>query len=124
MACSASASGSAWAASSPARPRMNSWSRTSMADDSSRPDSASVRASSRFSHPMTSHWKRAALSRLTCSPVGTSTLPARWPHFLPPCSWSSKCTAAAPCSANSLASLSTAERPPWPVSPSATIGRR
>lgn len=93
-------------------PRMNSWSRTSMVLLRSFPLSESVLAIRRFSVPIRSHWNLAATSLLMCSAMGTSTLPARWPHFFPPCSWSSKWTAAAPFSAKSLASFSTAVRPP------------
>ena len=49
---------------------------------------------------------------------------AHGPHFLVPGAWSSKWMPAAPASMNILVSFMTAVRPPWPVSPSATIGVR
>lgn len=71
-----------------------------------------------------SAWARMATRRLMCSLMGTSTLPAMWPHFLVPGAWSSMWMPAAPFSMKSLVSFMTAVRPPWPVSASATMGRR
>ena len=71
-------------------PLINSWSRTSMFVEISFADSESVRAISRFDEPRMSQAKRVVMRRFTCSPVDTSTLPAWCPHFLPPCSWSSR----------------------------------
>lgn len=73
---------------------------------------------------MMSACARMATRRLMCSLIGTSTLPAMCPHFLVPGAWSSMWIPAAPFSTKSLASFMTAERPPWPVSASAIMGRR
>mmetsp|Transcript_20177 Transcript_20177/g.64461 ORF Transcript_20177/g.64461 Transcript_20177/m.64461 type:complete len:238 (+) Transcript_20177:722-1435(+) len=103
-------------------PTMKAWSRGSMLDEMKVAASASVRAMMRVGVPRMSACSRAALSRSACSCVGTSTLPPMWPHFLVPGDWSSKWIPAAPASTNILVSFMTAVRPPWPVSPSATMG--
>mmetsp|Transcript_9999 Transcript_9999/g.33960 ORF Transcript_9999/g.33960 Transcript_9999/m.33960 type:complete len:235 (-) Transcript_9999:486-1190(-) len=105
-------------------PRMKGWSRGSMLDARRLAASASVRATTRVEVPIMSHWSRAATRRSACSCAGTSTLPPMWPHFLVPWAWSSKCTPAAPRSTNIFMSFIVAVMPPWPVSPSATIGVR
>ena len=52
--------------------------------------SASVRAMISVGTPITSAARRAATSFWIASPVGTSTLPPRCPHFFADESWSSK----------------------------------
>lgn len=79
----------------------------------SRALSASVRAMSSIGHSSMSREKRAETRREICVEGGTRTFPARWPHFLPPCNWSSRWIAAAPASAKSFASLITDDGPPW-----------
>ncbi len=65
-------------------PRMKGWSRSSARLSMRLAASASVRATMIPGTRMMSSWKRAVLSRLTCSSEGTSTLPPWWPHFLVP----------------------------------------
>mmetsp|Transcript_28889 Transcript_28889/g.49351 ORF Transcript_28889/g.49351 Transcript_28889/m.49351 type:complete len:208 (+) Transcript_28889:1034-1657(+) len=105
-------------------PRMKAWSRGSMLLVRNVAASASVRAITRVEVPRMSACSRAATSRSTCSCAGTRTLPAMCPHFLVPGAWSSKWMPAAPDWIIIFVSFITAVRPPWPVSPSATIGHR
>lgn len=86
--------------------------------------SESVRATSTSSAAMMSACARHATSRLTCSRTGTITLPPMCPHFFVPGAWSSTWMPAAPRSMKSLVSFIVAVKPPWPVSASATMGRR
>jgi hypothetical protein len=62
--------------------------------------------------PMMSAWARIATSRLMCSLMGTSTLPAMCPHFFVPGAWSSMWMPAAPFSTKSFVSFMIAVRPP------------
>ena len=83
-----------------------------------------MRATTRVGTPSTSAASRAASSVRMNWPVGTSTLPPRWPHFFSDESWSSKWTPAAPASIIPFISSNAFSGPPKPASASATIGSR
>src|SRR5438445_304419 len=77
---------------------MKGWSRRSTSVVMSFAEFASVRAIRMVGTSHRSEARRAATSFWRKTPVETSTLPPRWPHFLALASWSSKCTALAPAS--------------------------
>ena len=83
---------------------------------------ASVRAIRIVGTPQISAASRAAISLLTNSAAGTSTLPPMCPHFFAEASWSSKWTAAAPASIIAFISSKALRQPPNPASASATMG--
>src|SRR3989442_4039449 len=101
---------------------MKGWSRGSTSVVMSFAEFASVRAIRMVGTSHRSEAIRAATSFWRKTPVETSTLPPRWPHFLALASWSSKCTALAPASISAFVSSKAFRGPPNPASPSATIG--
>src|SRR5436190_2169481 len=79
-------------------PVRNAWSLGSASLVTRRALFASVRATRTVGTRMTCEARRAATSFWMNSPVGTTTLPPRCPHFFAAASWSSKWTPAAPAS--------------------------
>ena len=77
---------------------MKGWSRSSMSVVSSCAPSASVRATQQRRDAHHIGRQPGRVQRADERPIGTSTLPPRWPHFFSEASWSSKWTPAAPAS--------------------------